>query len=157
VTLALADGRRRKIAIADYLAGPRKADRTSTLVTELHVPETPSKGHCGWSFQKLGRTAVDIALVSVAAGLELDARGKVKWARIAFGAVSPVPVRATAAEAFLAGRVFDRNLLGELGAHIESAIAPITDQRASADYRREMSTVLARRALEECAAGARWN
>ena len=62
-------------------------------------PRSAATGACGWSFQKLGRTEMDISLVNVAAGLQLDARGRVKWARIALGAVAPTPMRVAGAEA----------------------------------------------------------
>ena len=154
VVLAAANGSRRKIRIADYLGAPSNGHRENTLVAEFQIPEPPANG--GWSFQKLGRTAVDIALVSAVAGLQLDRRGKVKWARIALGAVAPAPVRASGAEEFLVGRVLDRALLDEMGARIEGEVSPISDQRAPAGYRRAMSAVLTRRAVEECAAQARW-
>ncbi len=153
VVLASTNGNRRKICIAKYLTAPRD---TSAIVTELQIPEPPGKGRCGWSYQKLGRTAVDISLVNVAAGLQVDARGKVKWARIALGAVAPVPLRASQSEALLTGRVVDRGALREEEASVQREVSPISDQRASAEYRREMSGVLTRRALEECAASAGW-
>lgn len=156
VVLVSLNGSRRKIRIADYLGAPRNRDRARTLVAEFQIPEPPANGRCGWSFQKLGRTALDISLVSVVAGLELDGRRKVKWARIALGAVAPAPLRALATEAFMAGRVLDRALLDEIDARIACEVSPVSDQRAPAEYRREMSVVLTRRAVEECAAHARW-
>jgi carbon-monoxide dehydrogenase medium subunit len=102
----------------------------------------------------LGRTALDISLVNVAAGLQLDAKGRIKWVRIALGAVAPTAIRARAAEEKLNGRKLDSALLAEACEAVISEVDPITDQRATAAYRRQMSGLLAGRALEECAAQA---
>jgi CO/xanthine dehydrogenase FAD-binding subunit len=99
---------------------------------------------------------VDLSLMNAAAGLQLDARGRVKWARLALGAVAPAAFRVTAVEEHMAGRQFDQRLLIETGEEVLREVRPITDQRASADFRRELSRVVAGRALEECAAAAGW-
>jgi carbon-monoxide dehydrogenase medium subunit len=147
-----ADSRgRHRITLAEYLAHGRKSGPLDSLLVEVVIPEPPCSGRCGWSFQKQGRTKVDISLVNVAAGLELDARGRVKWARIALGAAGPAPLRAPAVEQLMAGRTLDRTLLAEAGGEVMRAVRPITDVRASAAYRRELSRVLTVRALEACA------
>ncbi len=141
--------RRSEMPIADYLEQP-----TRGLLTEIKIPPPPEGKRTAWSFQKLGRTAIDIALVNVAAGLQLDARSRVKWARIALGAVSSTPVRASQAEQILTGRQFDDTAINEAVDAIAQAIHPISDVRATADYRRQMSQVLTRRALNDCATQA---
>jgi carbon-monoxide dehydrogenase medium subunit len=145
---------RRKLPLAEYLAGARTRRYAKSLLVEVVIPEPPHGKGCRWSFQKLGRTAVDISLVNVAAGLQLDSRGRVKWARIALGSVAPAPMRASGAEQRMAGRIPDHALLAEIGAEVAREVSPISDARASAEYRREICSVLARRALEECSAHA---
>ena len=145
---------RRKLPLAEYLAGGRAARDAKSLLVEIVVPDPPDGKGCRWSFQKLGRTAVDISLVNVSAGLQLDSRGRVKWARIALGSVSPAPMRASGAEQRMAGRILDQSLLAEIGAEVAREVSPISDARASAEYRREICSVLTRRALEECSAPA---
>jgi carbon-monoxide dehydrogenase medium subunit len=145
---------RRKLPLAEYLAGARTSRYSKSLLVEVVVPEPPDGKGCRWSFQKLGRTAVDISLVNVAAGLQLDSRGRVKWARIALGSVAPAPMRAAAAEQRMTGRILDQALLAEIGAEVAREVSPISDARASAEYRREICSVLTRRALEECSAHA---
>jgi CO/xanthine dehydrogenase FAD-binding subunit len=146
--------RRRKMPLADYLATARSGTMVNSLLVELTFPDPPRGSRCGWSFQKFGRTAVDLSLVNVAAGLQLDARGRVKWARIALGAVTPVPARMAGGEALMAGRTLDRALLAEACESVGREVRPIGDIRASAEYRRELSRILTGRALEECAASA---
>jgi carbon-monoxide dehydrogenase medium subunit len=153
VTLADANGRR-KLPMAEYLAGVRSRSFSRSLLVEIVVPEPPRAARSGWSFHKLGRTAVDIAIVSVAAGLQLDLKGRIKRARIALGAVAPTPFRAAGAEALLTGRTLEHAALAEACEEVMREVDPISDQRASADYRRELSRVLTGRALEECARAA---
>jgi carbon-monoxide dehydrogenase medium subunit len=143
---------RRKLPLAEYLAGGRAARDAKSLLVETVVPDPPDGTGCRWSFQKLGRTAVDISLVNVSAGLQLDSRRRVKWARIALGSVAPNPMRAPGAEQRMTGRTLDRALLAEIGAAVAREVSPISDARASAEYRREICSVLTRRALEECSA-----
>ena len=151
----VADARgRRKLPLAEYLAGATGGRFSNAILVEIVFPAPPGGKHCGWSFQKLGRTAVDIALVSVAAGLRLDSTGRVKQARLALGAVAPAALRMTAAERCLEGRLAHAALIAEAAAEVERAVQPISDIRASAEYRREMSAVLTTRALRECIAAA---
>jgi carbon-monoxide dehydrogenase medium subunit len=147
--VVLADARgARKIPLTEFYSGLKK---TKALILEVAIP-APPRG-VRWSFQKLGRTENDISLVNAAAGLRLDSKGRVKWARVALGAVAPTPMRALFAEELLVGRKVDENALAVVCDEVARAVRPITDVRASAKYRREMCRVLVRRALEECAAG----
>jgi len=150
--VVLADARgRRKIPLTAFYSGLRKTKADRALIVEVAIPAPPRGGR--WSFQKLGRTESDISLVNAAAGLQLDSKGKVKWARIALGAVAPTPIRAVNAEKLLVGRKVDQSTLEEVGGEVAREVRPITDVRASAEYRRETIRVLVRRALQECAAG----
>jgi len=144
--------RKRKIALAEFYSGPHQTVLNGELLEEVVIPALPGGGRLGWSFQKLGRTATDISLVNVVAGLQIDARGRIKWARLALGAVGPTPLRARNAEALLLGNTPNEDLLMHVSVTVMREVNPISDSRASAEYRREMSGVLARRALRECAA-----
>ncbi len=153
VVVADAKGRR-KLPIAEYLAARGTKGLRRSLLVEVTVPR-PSGRRCGWSFQKLGRTALDISVVNVAAGLQVDASGRIQWARLSLGAVAPTAIRAGVAEENLRGRTLDADAVAEAAEGVMREVSPITDLRASAAYRREMCRVLTRRALEECAAQAR--
>ena len=151
--VVLADERgRHKIPLAALYSGLRKTLMDKALIVEVVIPAPPRGGR--WSFHKLGRTQSDISLVNVAAGLQVDSQGRAKWARIALGAVAPAPIRAVNAENLLVGRKVDEAALAEACEEVAREVSPISDVRASAEYRCAMSRVLARRALEECAARA---
>jgi probable selenate reductase FAD-binding subunit len=152
-SVVLGDGRgRHKLALPDYLGGIFHKKFPESLLIEVLIPEPARMRHCGWSFRKFGRTEVDISIVNVAAGLQLNGNKRVKSARIALGAVSPVPIRAVSAEQLMTGRVLDQALVADAASEVERLVRPITDQRASATYRRELIRVLTGRAIEECAA-----
>jgi carbon-monoxide dehydrogenase medium subunit len=137
--------------VADLFHGPGQTVLGKALLVEIVVPALPRGGRTGWSFQKLGRTECDISLVNAAVGLQVDARKRCKWARIALGAVAPVPIRLPQAEGLLAGRELSRELIDEVCDRVARDVRPVSDLRATAEYRRDMSRVLARRALVECA------
>ncbi len=146
--------RSRNIALTEFYPGPHQTVLNGDLLEEIVIPALPGSGRLGWSFQKLGRTQTDISVVNAAAGLQIDPRGHIKWARIALGAVGPTPMRARNAENLLLGSTFSEDLLSRAGEAVIHEVSPIGDGRASAEYRREMSGVLARRALRECASQA---
>jgi carbon-monoxide dehydrogenase medium subunit len=73
------------------------------------------------------------------------------------GSVAPTIVRAPAAEDYLQGRLLEREVIAEAARLTAEAAAPISDIRATAEYRREMVRVLARRALAALGAGEQAN
>ena len=149
-TVTLQSSRGKKtMPLEKFFAGPHRTALERALLIEIFVPEP--KPRSGWSFQKLGRTETDISLVNVAAGITFDRSQKIVEARIALGAVAPTPLRAHAAESLLAGRSLDNAVLDSVADCVRQVVKPISDHRASADYRREMSAVLAMRALREAA------
>ena len=153
VIVASAEGRRR-MPVPQYLARSRASKDVNSFVVAIAIVEPAHALRSGWSFQKFGRTEMDIAIVNAATGLHLDARGRVKWARIALGGVAPEPLRAFPAEHLMTGREFDHTVLAEVGEEVMREVQPISDVRATADFRRELSRVLIGRALEECAVQA---
>jgi probable selenate reductase FAD-binding subunit len=151
-TVVLAGPRgRSRVLLEKFFTGPRKTLLNGALLVEIAIPPLPRGLRTAWSYQKLGRNQTDIAVVNVAAGLCLDRAGRCVWARIALGAVGPTPMRAHKAEALLAGQMLTQELVDRVGDAVMQQVRPIDDLRASAEYRREMSRVLVRRALADCA------
>ena len=77
----------------------------------------------------------DIATVSLAAAVHLDGVGVIDGVRVALGGVAPMPLRARAVEAALAGRAWDRAALTVAQEAVAADCAPMSDHRGSADYR----------------------
>jgi len=145
----------RRMEICEFFRGANKtALRRGELLTALVVPSAPARSGTGYA-KLTGRQAMDLALAAAAAAVCLGADGKTcEQARLALGAVAPVPMCARRAESLLAGRPLTPGLIQEAAAAAAAEARPVTDLRASAEYRRDMVAVLARRALEQAACRA---
>lgn len=141
-------GGERTVAVADWFRGPRATLlETGEIVVRLTV-RPPTDGH-GAAFLKLGRySGEDLAQASLAVVVTPDLRY-----RVAFGAVAPTPVRGLAIERLLQGKVPDGGTLADAIAAVDEEIAPITDLRATAEYRAHMCRIMLRRGID--AAGRR--
>ena len=89
-----------------------------------------------------------IAVASVAVRLSLDEACNVTQARIALGSVAPTPLRAYQAEDILQSNPLNEKTIFLAAQAARQAASPISDLRASAEYRSKMIAVLTRRALE---------
>ncbi len=149
VTLASATRGERTLPFDEFFLGVRRTALLSDeMLVRINVP-TLKPSERG-TFLKLGlRQAQAISLINVAVVLDLDSNGVVSRARIALGAVAPTIVRASQAESYLAGKALTDDVVDEAAALTASAARPITDIRASADYRRDMVRVYTARALRE--------
>jgi carbon-monoxide dehydrogenase medium subunit len=76
-------------------------------------------------------------------------KGKCKKARIALGAVAPTPRRAYGVEKFLEGHVITEAIIDQCCEAVQEEIQPITDVRATSEYRRSMASVLLKRLLQQ--------
>lgn len=137
----------RRLALCDFFLGPRRTELwVDEILTRIIVPLPPQ-----WSagrFIKLGkRSAMAIAVISVAVRLDLDDGGRIAAARIAIGSAAPTPRRITTAEDCLISRLPGTAVFEEAAATAAQHAEPISDVRASAEYRRRMVDVLTRRAL----------
>lgn len=152
VTVASADGRR-QIPLADFFVAPRKTIlKANELLVEVIIPRRNFNKPT--EFLKFGlRQGQALALVNVAVSLWVDGVKQVfVEPRIALGAVAPTVIRAPRAETYLAGRAITPAAMAEAGAIAASEAKPISDFRASAEYRRELVAVLTKRALENACA-----
>ena len=92
---------------------------------------------------------MDIATVGVASVITLEEDGATcKDARIALGAVGPVPFRAAEAENLLKGRELSPDALAQAAEASRNAATPIDDVRGTAAYRKDMVEALTRRTLQ---------
>ncbi len=141
----------REIPIDEFFLGPgRSALQANEIAVAIKVP-TLAAGS-GVSYQKISpRSKVDIAAVNIGALVTLDETGKCRAVRISMGAVGPTPLRATQAEEFLLGKEITDATLAEAGRLAAEDASPITDVRASREYRKLMVEVLTTRALKEAA------
>jgi len=145
----------RELPLAEFFVGPRKtALAPGELLVAIVIPTESLGKPC--SFLKFGlRKGQALALVNVAASAWIDPdRHAFVAPRIALGAVAPTVIRAPQAEASLEGRAVTPEAMAEAGRIAATEARPISDFRASAEYRRELVAVLTRRALAAACARA---
>ncbi|MEK7752285.1 MAG: xanthine dehydrogenase family protein subunit M [Acidobacteriota bacterium] len=129
----------------------KTAIRSDEILTEVIIPCRQGSS----TYLKLGRRkGSSIAIASVAA-LAAITGGKFEEVRIAVSAVASAPVRGRKVEAALRGMPANEETIASASALIKEEIEPISDVRGSAAYRREMASVLVRRALTRIAIGER--
>jgi CO/xanthine dehydrogenase FAD-binding subunit len=149
VTLAGKNGER-TLLVEDFFAGPEASVLNPVeILSRVFIPIPPENS--GGAYLKLmRRNAMDLALVGVATCLKLDGGKRVcQEARIALGAVAPTPMRALRAEEVLLNKEPDEQLAMEAGKIAAQEARPISDVRASKEYRTEMLRVLTKRAVME--------
>jgi aerobic carbon-monoxide dehydrogenase medium subunit len=134
-------GGERTVPASEFFRGTFEPDLgPQDVLTEIRIPKTAG---AGWSYVKFHPRAQDWAIVGVAALVE-RANGGMK-AAVGLTNMGATPLRAQAVEDGLAR--------GDEPARAAEAAAartsPVSDPFASAEYRRELATVLVRRALEE--------
>ena len=141
-------GGERFLPLEELFAGPGKTNlRAGEILTEVQAP--PLSGPTGFHYIKHSiRNAMDLAVVGVAVALSLNSpKDRCEEGKIALGAVGPVPMRATKAEGCLKGQKLDEELISRAAILASEEAQPVTDIRASAEYRREMVRVITQRAL----------
>ena len=146
IVLARASGDR-VLPLTEFFSGPgRTVMEPDEILTEIRLPLMPPGTAA--TFSKLGqRRSMAISVVSLSTRLTLRAAGTVSDARIVLGAVAPTVIRAFAAEGILAGNELTNDRVDRAARAASRESSPITDVRATRDYRRRMTQVLVRRAL----------
>ncbi|MBQ6622240.1 MAG: xanthine dehydrogenase family protein subunit M [Mogibacterium sp.] len=143
----------REIAIDDFWTGVKKTclnKEAGEIVTAIEIPEL-KKGEGSAYFKHSVRKAMDLAIIGVAAWIKMDG-SKVADARIALGGVAITPVRAKKAEQMLIGQELTDDLIAEVGVMASTECKPISDVRASAEYRTDMVRVYTKRAIKKAVA-----
>jgi len=147
VVLARRDGERR-LPLAEVITGVKQTViEPGEVIRQIRVPRLDGPQQ----FLKVGtRNAMVISIV--VCGLAVDRAGR--SVRLGLGSVAPRPLRATAAEAFIAGAIdWDRltappDAVARFGELAREATDPISDQRGTAAFRRHAVGVVATRALQ---------
>lgn len=130
-----------------FMANRQTARRNNEILTRILVPMKPPGSAA--SYQKFRRRATNsLALASAAAYIEIEG-GLCANARIVLGSVAPIPLPAEKAGESLEGKPVDDAAIAAAAAIAAQEAQPITDLRASEEYRRELTRVLTSRALEQ--------
>lgn len=140
----------RSIALEEFFTGPGQTVLgDDEILTEIEIPQPAA--HTGSVYLKLpARTAIDLAVVGVAAVVTLNSQGKdIVDAKIGLGAVAPTPIRARSAEGVIKGGAVSDELIGRAAQAAAGEAKPISDIRGSASYRKEIVKVLTNRAIRQ--------
>lgn len=116
------------------------------ILTAIRVPALPARA--GDAYAKLHHPASGFAVVGVAARVVLDEKGSVHQVGVGVTGVGVKAYRSTAVEEALRGKSASAKRLAEACAHAADGVEANSDLYASADYRKHLATVYARRALE---------
>jgi carbon-monoxide dehydrogenase medium subunit len=122
------------------------------ILTEIRIPKPIAKS--GGAYVKLERKVGDFAIAGAAAYITLDAGGKVSTAGIALTNVGPTAIRATRAEALLAGSAPDGKAIAAAAAAASTECDPVSDLRGPVAYKRDVVRVLTDRAIHIAVARA---
>ncbi|MCX7750071.1 MAG: FAD binding domain-containing protein, partial [Candidatus Bipolaricaulota bacterium] len=128
----------REVPVDEFVLGPgRTALRPGELVQAIFIPALGGAPYP--YFRKVGRRrALRIAVASLGALVWVE-DGRIREARLALGSVAPTVVRPREVERALAGRPATPDGVADLRESLAAATRPISDLRASADYRREVA------------------
>jgi carbon-monoxide dehydrogenase medium subunit len=137
----------REIGVDDFFVGLfENALHPNELLTEVRIP-TPAPGS-GGAYVKLERKVGDYAISAAAVRLTMDG-STCSGARIALTNVSPVPMRATGAEAALVGNALTEDVIEGAGQAAAQECDPSGDLRGSEEYKRDVTRVLVKRAIRK--------
>jgi carbon-monoxide dehydrogenase medium subunit len=144
----LGEGGEREVAAESFCLAPRQTVLASgEMLTEIILPPLPAA--TGTSYQRFSlRGGMALAVAAVAVVLRRDGR-KIGSARLVLNAVAPVPLLVPGAADLLVGQEPTPDLLAGAGRKAAAAAQPITDLRATAQYRRELVEVLTVRAVRQ--------
>lgn len=143
----------RTIGIDDFFTGLfENAMTDEEILTEIRIPAPAA--HSGGAYTKLERKVGDYAISAAAVQLRLDGPS-VAEARIGLTNVSPVPMRAKAAEAELVGKVISDAVMEAAGKAAAAECDPSPDLRGGVDYKRDITRVMVKRSIVRAVARAK--
>ena len=141
---------KREVKLKDFFLGPGKTvlhDDEMIVGIEFEQSAINKNGY----FIKLGqRKAMAISIATVCVNLEVR-QNKITQIRVAAGSVAPMPIRLTGVEEFLKNKEISNKLVEEAVDRVREEVGPISDIRASEEYRRYISGILFKRALKKLA------
>lgn len=125
----------RTIKLKNFYKAYKQTDKAEDEIIEKIIFTPPQKN--SFSFEKVSkRTHLDIASVNSACQLQLDEDGAIKDIHLSAGGVAPFPKYLAATCSFLKGKEINAEILKEAIAIMNEEIAPISDARGTAEYKR---------------------
>ncbi len=136
----------RKLEVAAVATGVgRNSLKKGEFITAIELPKKLARSGDAY-LRFIPRTEMDIAVVSCAVNLTLDAKGVINKARVVLGAVAITAILVKDAATAIIGSKLNEAALAKLAAACSAACKPINDKRGTVEFRTEVAGVLARRA-----------
>ncbi len=137
----------RVVAAQEFFLDYRKTARSDDeLIAAIRLPLNP---HRSAAYKVAKRQSDDISIVAAVFALSLDDDRHIAHVRLAYGGVAAMPKRALATETKLLGRSLDAATLELAAEWLAAEFTPMSDHRASADYRRALCVNLFARFVAE--------
>ncbi len=142
----------RSVPVRDVVVGPGATSLgEAEFIAEFRIP-APAPGASDSYERFIPRTEMDIAVVGAAARVRMGADGRCREANVVLGAVAPTVVDVGGAGGILSGREIPHDspehpIWTELGDAVMACCNPIDDKRGTAEFRRRVAAVLARRTV----------
>lgn len=145
----------RQIPIDEFFVGPGKTVLLADeIVKSFTIPGAEDTSGAAY-YKHAIRGDTDISIIGLGARIVLDENGVVTKARIAAAAVAPTPLRIKAAEEYLVGKKLNDDVIEQAGQIARDNVSPISDQRGSKEYRKEMIYVATKNMIREAALAAK--
>ncbi len=143
------EGNERWVSADDFFIGLfETALEPEEIICEIQIPTMPLNS--GYGFQELARRHGDYAQAGAAAFIQLDSTGVCKEAKLVFLNVGERPMVATeGAKALIGNNLSDDVIETAVSTATQNEIDPTTDVHATANYKRHLAGVLAKRALKQ--------
>ena len=139
----------REMPLEKFFKGPSSVNlNPGEIVTHILVDKPVPGTRSAYIKHKI-RETLEIAITGVAVSLNISSDGVCRDARIVVAACAPTPVRCTKAESLLKGTRLEKEDIAKAAESASSEISPIDDVRSCTSYRREMTEVSLRRAIEK--------
>lgn len=149
ITIAGVSGER-IVAAGDFCTGSLTTVlKDDEIVTRLRLP--PWAAGRRWAFEEFARRRGDFAIAGVALFYDLNEQGVAYDVHLGVIGAGDRPSRLTRVEALLEGRRIDAAVIRAASEMAAAAVDPPSDIHASADYRRDLVSVLVERALARAA------
>ncbi|MDR0518872.1 MAG: xanthine dehydrogenase family protein subunit M [Clostridiales Family XIII bacterium] len=148
VVISSKDGDR-EMELKDFIQGNRQNDlKPGEVLTKFIIPEPKKKSACKYGHIGL-RKAMEIDAVNMAVNIAVSDDGSVAEADLVMGSVAPRPLVLPDIKDILVGKKVTDDLAEKVGDAAQAAASPISDVRASAEYRKDVIRALAIRLVKE--------
>jgi len=138
----------RIIPIEEFYLSPFVTElRDDEIMTELQINKLPP--HSGAAFEKLTFMHEDYSIVNAAARIILDDKGKCKDARVIVSSNLNMHLISKKAEQELIGKMINDEIIAISAKIAQKDFQPLSDARASADYRKKVAKNVCEKAIKK--------